>query len=164
MQASEVDGLYPRQRAWCVEYVKCNNGAEAARKTGYSIINARKMAEKLLRNKFVKQYVIKLRGEVVEAAKLEALHLVEEALCILKACMDKDENGNPGKKFDSAGALGAIKVLKDYTGGFDKNIQRGEHSGPGGGPIPVRADIAPELRAKVEKTLDAYVEMRKSRK
>jgi hypothetical protein len=57
-------------------------------------------------------------------------YLVEQAKEILERCMMAKQAMVKGKLmdyacFDSAGAISAINVLKDFTGGFDKNTAHG---------------------------------------
>jgi hypothetical protein len=147
-----------------MEVVRTGAPTESARVAGYKAKSAKEYAFKLLQRPPIKKYIQQLRGAIVAQAEIDTLFVVNNAVDVLEACMAKDGDGKIDKKLlDSAGALKALDLLSKYTGGFDKNAQKNEHTGPGGGPI-LTADITPELKVKIEKLLDHYGSMRKVRK
>lgn len=115
MNDSRDDGLNSKQRKFCEEYVKDNNGAQAAIRAGYAEKAARVTASKLLTKPNIKAYIAKLKAELVEECQIEA-HMV---LNLLK--MEAMDPKNPsGTRVQALGLLG--KYLSLFT-------DRVEHSG-----------------------------------
>ena len=99
--------------------------------------SAESVASKKLRNVEFKKFLDVMR----KAAAARALCTCEDVVRALmrESGLGRDENGEPtGPPDDSkqSGRVYALKVLTDYTGGFDKNSQKIEHSGY----IPVSED------------------------
>ena len=71
--------LTPKQQAFCEEYVRCRNGAEAARLAGYAPESARRTAHDLLHKEpIVRQYIRILEDELREKAQISRERIVSE--------------------------------------------------------------------------------------
>lgn len=66
-----------RESQFCVEYVKCGNGAEAARDAGYSEKTARAIASNLLTKVYIREEVNRLHREY-HMGDDEALHILSD--------------------------------------------------------------------------------------
>lgn len=67
--------LNEKQRKFCEEYVKDNNGSRAAVRAGYTENSSRVTASKLLTNANIKAYIDELKAELKERCMVES-HVV----------------------------------------------------------------------------------------
>ena len=115
MSESHYDKLNAKQRKFCEEYVKDNNGAKAAIKAGYGERSARSKASQLLTIVNVRGYIDELKAEMLKQCQIEA-HAVLEML--LREAQDLD---NPGST-----RVQAQIALGKHIGLFTDKV---EHSG-----------------------------------
>jgi phage terminase small subunit len=108
MDNSPGNKLNEKQRRFCEEYVKDNNGAKAAVRAGYSQKTARVQASQLLTILNIKAYIEELKAELLEECHIEA-HVVLNLL--KREAMDPE---NPGStRVQALGLLG--KYLSLFT-------------------------------------------------
>ncbi len=69
--------LTEQQRVFIVEYVICNNGAEAARRAGYKAKNANKMAHELLQRPHIQAAIAERRAAVAERHELTQAEIIK---------------------------------------------------------------------------------------
>lgn len=145
-----------KQRAFVREYLKDQNGKQAAIRAGYSKNTAESQASRLLRNakvraeiekktKFLEEKVLVTKEFVVRGFKEVAERCMQQVPVMefdaeAKTYLQKvDEDGRTVWKFDSGGANKALECLGKHLGIF---IEKHEHSGPNGGPIRLEDLVA----------------------
>lgn len=69
--------LTDKQERFCNEYINCLNGAEAARKAGYTQKNADAMAIQLLRKSQVLEYLKSLQAKVAQKINITREDILE---------------------------------------------------------------------------------------
>lgn len=99
--------LTARQERFIVEYLECQNGAEAARRAGYSEHTARQMANENLSKPYIKDAIQRKRDEIMSGTEDKVAWLVER----LTAEAIDDENGE-------ATRVRALEVLGKVFGAF----------------------------------------------
>jgi len=99
--------LTARQERFIVEYLECQNGAEAARRAGYSEHTARQMANENLSKPYIKEAIQRKRDEIMNGTEDKVAWLVER----LTAEAIDDENGE-------ATRVRALEVLGKVFGAF----------------------------------------------
>ena len=99
--------LTARQERFIVEYLECQNGAEAARRAGYSEHTARQMANENLSKPYIKEAIQRKRDEIMSGTEDKVAWLVER----LTAEAIDDENGE-------ATRVRALEVLGKVFGAF----------------------------------------------
>jgi len=99
--------LTARQERFIVEYLECQNGAEAARRAGYSEHTARQMANENLSKPYIKEAIRRKRDEIMSGTEDKVAWLVER----LTAEAIDDENGE-------ATRVRALEVLGKVFGAF----------------------------------------------
>ncbi len=99
--------LTARQERFIVEYLECQNGAEAARRAGYSERTARQMANENLSKPYIKEAIQRKRDEIMSGTEDKVAWLVER----LTAEAIDDENGE-------ATRVRALEVLGKVFGAF----------------------------------------------
>lgn len=109
------DKLNEKQKRFCEEYVKDNNGTRAAIRAGYSQKTARVIASQHLTKLNIQEYIKELKAELLEQCQVEA-HVVLGML--LQEARDFD---NPGST-----RVQAQIALGKHIGLFTDKI---EHSG-----------------------------------
>ena len=72
--------LTPKQSAFVDEYIVCRNGAEAARRTGYAVLNARVTASRLLTKANIKAALAIKEAELARKVEISKLLVVNELL------------------------------------------------------------------------------------
>ena len=92
--------LTARQERFIVEYLECQNGAEAARRAGYSEHTARQMANENLSKPYIAEAIQRKRDEIMSGTEDKVAWLVER----LTAEATDDENGE-------ATRVSALEVL-----------------------------------------------------
>ena len=68
-----------KQKRFCEEYIKCWNGAEAARRAGYSPKSANRIADENLSKPYIKNYIAEIKEQITKDNILTA----EETLSLL---------------------------------------------------------------------------------
>jgi phage terminase small subunit len=117
----DENGLTPRQAAFVREYVKDNNGKQAAIRAGYSEKGAEVQASELLR-------IPKVRRAL--GLKLKKAELTAE--WVLKR-LRMEAKGRPDSTAGArVQALNSIAKIQGYV------TEKHEHSGPDGEPITVK--------------------------
>ncbi|WP_297389786.1 terminase small subunit [Acidiferrobacter sp.] len=138
-----VKSLNARQEAFCQAYVRLRVGSQAAIEAGYSVKGARQVASTLLTYANILARVQELADE--QRQKIEALVMAqaEKAVDTLEAVMDGIKAGASSK--GGIAAVQAANSILDRSG--LKPIEKLEHGGPNGGPIPVQNAFAVPLPA-----------------
>lgn len=110
-----------KQQAF-VEAYCCNgfNATQAAITAGYSEKTAKSQGGRLLTNVDIKAAIDKFKSKGAERALVTAEDLVR---------LLYSEAQGLGEDTTSSARTAAIKVLTDFTGGFDANTQKVKHSG-----------------------------------
>jgi phage terminase small subunit len=99
--------LTARQERFIVEYLECQNGAEAARRAGYSEHTARQIATENLAKPYIKDAIQRKRDEIMSGTEDKVAWLVER----LTAEAIDDDNGE-------ATRVRALEVLGKVFGAF----------------------------------------------
>lgn len=153
----QIKTLSPQQQRFVEYYLQTLNTAQAANLAGYK--SFRQAGYKLLKNPLVRDEINRRQKELAEKTDVTHQWIERRLVRVVDKCMaDKeliDLNGKPLGEyvFDSRGATKALELLGKYKGMF---ITKLEHSGPGGGAIPVEImDMSPEERRSRIKELEA---------
>lgn len=112
--------LTDKQRRFVEEY--CSNGfnaTKAAIAAGYSEKGARQVASDTLAKTYVQDAVQEFMSRATKKALVTTEMLVEKLL---------NESEYYGEGASHSARIAAVKVLTDYTGGFDKNKQSVDHT------------------------------------
>lgn len=145
-------GLNPKQQRFVEEYLVDFNATQAAIRAGYSRRNADVTGPRLLGNVGVAAAVADGRKKLAEKTGISAAYVLESLLDVSKRCRQAvpvmafdreskemvqvtDEEGRGVWEFDSAGANRALELLGKHLGIF---VEKHEHTGRGGGPLPIR--------------------------
>lgn len=137
MPAPIVDGLNPRQRKFCQEYIKHFNGTKAYIDAGYSPGGAHTGASKLLNNTKVKRKIKELTARVERKALGLKERVIEELKAVAFAQLtdvvewDEGAEGINLKASDRLSeiakkGLAEISIKSERVGGRDK-IQTVSH-------------------------------------
>ncbi len=125
--------LTAKQQRYVEEY--CSNGfkgTKAAIAAGYSENSAHDISSENLKKPEIKaaidEYKAKLSAKTLVTAEMLVEMLLNEANC-------HDEGASHSAR------ISAIKLLSDYTGGFDKNKQKLDHSSSDGTMTPTRSKL-----------------------
>jgi len=117
--------------AFCQEYIKHpeNNGAEAARKAGYSSKTARTQASKLLTRLDVQEYLAKFLQKQEERVEIDADWVLSKLKTIAERCMQEEAVTSKGEatgefKFDAAGANKALELIGRNKKMFTDKIEQ----------------------------------------
>ena len=111
-----------KHESFCQEYTIDKNGKQAAIRAGYSPKTAENQASRLLSNDKVRARVDELLSEVSKKALCDAEWVVKHLMI---------EAQGIGEDTASSARTAALKALAEYTGGFDANKKKIEHSGDG---------------------------------
>lgn len=71
------DDLNPKQRLFCLEYMKDLNGTQAAIRAGYSEKTARNIASENLAKPYIMEFIAKLQAERAQSVKIDAQWLLD---------------------------------------------------------------------------------------
>ena len=116
-----------KQQAFCEHYVVNGfNALQAAISAGYSEKTAKVIGCENLTKPNIAEYIAKFKEETTE----RALVTVEDVVAGLL-----HEAKGLGEDTSTSARVAAYKALSDYTGGFDANKIKNEHTGKDGGPI-----------------------------
>ena len=113
--------LSSKQQAFAEAY--CANGfnaTKAALSAGYSEKTSYAQGHHLLKNVEIQEHIQKFKDKATE----RALVTIEDVVRGLLREAKYDDDGNT-----HSARVAAWKALSDYTGGFDANKQKVEHSG-----------------------------------
>jgi len=115
-----TDGLFPRHRRFCEEYVKDFDSRAAAVRAGFKN-SSRLLAStgKILNNKYAAEYIRELMDRLREKSEIDTLWIVNKAKTIIERCVPDDVTDR--ENFNPRAAISGLDLLKGYTGGFDKN-------------------------------------------
>jgi len=130
--------MRPTRRAFVRQYVIDRNGAAAARRAGYSERGARQRAHTILADPEVQAQIAELDAEIAARAKVDADQVVAE---IHRIGFDEDA--------DVRARVRCLEMLAKITG---RLVDRQEHSGPNGAPIPMKLSRE-ERTARIEAIL-----------
>lgn len=147
-----------RHKAFIREYLKDQNGKQAAIRAGYSKRSAEVQASQLLRNPKVKAVILEKMKSLEEKVLVTKEYVVRGFKTVAERCLQiepvmefdhderkmvqamaqiEDEETGEFKlvgiyKFDASGANKALECLGKHLGIF---IEKHEHTGRNGGPI-----------------------------
>lgn len=132
--------LNNRQEAFCEAYVRLRVGAKAAIEAGYSPKpnSARKIASELLTHPDILARVKEIDAERREQIEAAIRNQAARALKTLVDIMDGIHSERAPK--GGMAAVQAANSILDRSG--LKPIEKLEHAGPGGAPIPVQSVFA----------------------
>jgi phage terminase small subunit len=122
---AKIKALTKKEKSFVEAYcgVAKFNGADAAREVGYSEKTARSIASKLLTKVNIQEYIQEFMNKATDKALVTTADIVKRLW----------EEGND---FDDGttqpGRVSALKALTDYTGGFDANKQKVDHTSSDG--------------------------------
>lgn len=105
------------------------NATKAAILAGYSEKSARSKASQLLTKVNIQAAIQEFMSRVTEEAEVTTLYLVKRL---------KEESEYMGEGSSHSGRIAALKILTDYTGGFDKNKTKHDHRSTDGSMSPRR--------------------------
>lgn len=139
--------LSQQQQAFAVAYLELRNATQAALRAGYSERTAASQGARLLKHQQVQQVLQQGRRTVharaiAKMAEVPELKnevdaseswIVAQAVTIVEAAMAPEV-------LDFRAAVSALSLLAKRHPAFTTTKQ--EHSGPGGGPIPMLAAVA----------------------
>ena len=119
--------LTAKQQAFCEQYVANGfNATQAALSAGYSTKTAKQMGTENLAKPIIAEYIAKFK----QKASNRVLITVEDVVAGLM-----HEAKGLGEDTSTSARVAAYKALSDYTGGFDSNKIKNEHTGKDGAPI-----------------------------
>lgn len=121
-----------KKRAFVREYLKDQNGTQAAIRAGYSKKTARSIASENLTKPDIKAALAKKIEKAEEKAIVDLVYVIKGFKEVADRCRQEDT-------FDAAGANKALECLGKHLGAF---IEKHEHSGPNGGPIRLEDLVA----------------------
>jgi phage terminase small subunit len=138
--------LNPRYLAFCEEYIKDHNGAQAAIRAGYSRRTANVQASKLLTIPSIAEKIAVMQALTAQRNAVDADWVLKRLRQVHRLAIE----GNPifekgqevGRKIDFGGANRALELIGKHIGMF---VERRELSGPGGKPLEVSAALAWDL-------------------
>lgn len=138
MARKEASGLTAKQERFCREYVIDLNGAQAAKRAGYSETAANVRAAKLMANPLVAARVKELTQTIADKLGLTAEYVLRGLMATAESCNAIVVTGDPTKIAGAAaGANRSHELLGKYLGIFvDKSNM--ELSGPDGAPLSVQ--------------------------
>lgn len=141
--------LTAKERQFCVEYVACNCGSEAAIKAGYAEKSARITASKLLTKTNIQQEIAALKEKQEKRTLVDADYVIRGLKTVAERCIQAkpkmvynkeskeyeqavdEETGEPLFEFDSMGANKAFQLLGETCNAFkqtvDVNLNTYEH-------------------------------------
>lgn len=146
--------LKPKQRKFVAEYLKDQNGTQAAIRAGYAKNSAQQQASDLLLNPLIRQAIDKHLEKVTDEALVTVEYVIQGFRDVFERCMvrhpvmefdyvnkemtqKKKPDPETGEmvgvwEFDSAGANRALRSLGDYLKLF---VDRREYTGKDGAPL-----------------------------
>ena len=116
------DPVNDKQKAFCREYLVDNNATKALVRAGYSEKGASVSASKLLANPKIKQYLEKLRGELMTGRE----KIINDNLAFWVKMRDTEEKENEDgstKRVYDADRLKASELLGKSLGMFTEKIE-----------------------------------------
>ena len=120
----------PNHERFCLEYVKDNNGNQAAIRAGYSPNAARQQASRLLTNAAIQRRIAEMQGDIEKRAMVDSDWVVAELVKIAKADIRKfyrpDGTLKPVIELDDecAAALSAMEIVDLGEAGVLRKIKR----------------------------------------
>ncbi len=125
--------LTDKQRRFVEEY--CSNGfnaTKAAISAGYKPDNARQIGSDNLSKVDIQDYIQSFMGKATKKALLTTEDVVKGLLV---------EAQYSGEGSSQSARVSAWKALSDYTGGFDVNKQKVDHSSSDGSMTPSKIEL-----------------------
>lgn len=141
--------LTAKERQFCVEYVACNVGTEAATKAGYSAKTARSKASQLLTKVNIQEEIGTLKEKQEKRTLVDADYVIRGLKTVAERCIQarpkmvynkeskeyeqaiNEETGELLFEFDSMGANKAFQLLGETCNAFkqtvDVNLNTYEH-------------------------------------
>lgn len=113
--AHDADGLTPRQKTWCDEYIRSGNGVEAARQAGYS--SPRHSSRSNTHNAACSAYIAARMQPTVDRRIADA----DEVLAFLSRVIRGEERDQFGLDISAADRIKAAQeLLKRYAVADDR--------------------------------------------
>lgn len=144
-QDRKANRLTAKQATFVAEYPKDLNATAAALRAGCSKKSARVTASKWLTKANIQQ-------AIAEAMKRRAASAEIDAGWVLQRLIKNHNRAAAANKYSDVNR--ALELIGRHTGGFS---EKHEHSGPKGGPIPVKHDITDAERLAGLRALAARV-------
>ena len=130
---SKPKKLTRKEDQFCYEYVYLRNGAEAARRAGYSEKSARQIASRLLTKDYILSRVHAIQIEECKKMSINEQSVLMALMEIFERCMqvkpvmiwDRElhEYVESGEySFNARGALDAQNKIGEYLGMFKQNV------------------------------------------
>jgi phage terminase small subunit len=125
--------LSKKQNAFCIEYVKDFNGAQAAIRAGYSKHTARTQASALLTKLDIQKVIQAIINKAAEKVDLTIQGVLKDIAEVKERCLQqkevtiynkdtKEHEGTGEYVFDSKGALKALEMQGKYLKMFTDKI------------------------------------------
>ena len=123
-----------RQENFCLEYAKCGNATEAAKKAGYSEKTAKSIGQRLLTYVDVKNRLQELANEIKNNKIMDVVEMQETLTAIIRRQMTEDipmvvnqgtysEVQNIEKTASFKDMVKAIETLGKMQGAFSSDIR-----------------------------------------
>ena len=143
--------LSPKEARFVAEYLKDQNGTQAAARAGYSKKTANEQAARLLARVNVRGAVDRALGDAAKRAGIDAEYVLSSLKEVVERCMQRkrvmifdkvekemvqatDETGEGVWEFDANGANKALELLGKNLKLFTEKL---EHSGKDGQPLTI---------------------------
>lgn len=126
--SKEVKKLTDKQRRFVEEY--CSNGFNATRaaiSAGYSEKTAKDMGCENLAKPNIQEGIQAFMSKATKKALITTEDIVKRLV---------EESEYMGEGSSHSARIAALKTLTDYTGGFDANVRKNEHTSPDGSMSP----------------------------
>lgn len=129
--------LTHKQEVFCREYLIDLNGTQAAIRAGYSKRSATQQASRLLSDKNIQDFILKLSDRRNKKLSIDADYVLQQAVLLHERCMQQirpktlrnktveDSDGNFVYEFDAANALKALELIGKHVniGAFKERME-----------------------------------------
>lgn len=149
-KSKSADSLNAKELIFVKEYQKHGNSSKAAIAAGYAKNSAGVTGCRMLKKAKIANAISKDKKERCERLEIETDAVLESVKEIVERCMQikpvigpfgipvmvvtRDGERTAAYTFDAKNALKGLELLGKHVGAFPNKV---EHSGPGGGPVPV---------------------------
>lgn len=109
--------LSDKHKRFCEEYIKDNNGYQAAIRAGYSEKGAYVHSSRMLRDVKIRAYIDSLKENIAKENKIDAQWVLEKFQEIARISLERNEKG----KIDAHGASRALENIAKHLGFYEKD-------------------------------------------